>query len=144
MPTASGEVYLTWERPSISGPLASTAGGGDCYSLGYSAPGKLRVDHLVAKYAQTVGDSRSPGAAPRVHPLESARVVSRCGQPWWSVLRYVWLQSDEVAQTVTFSRNITELISIGCFCNEAQLKFIYRNVYRERTNALAIYVYRKL
>jgi integrase len=31
-------------------PLASAAGGGDCYSLGYSAPGRLRLGHLDANY----------------------------------------------------------------------------------------------
>jgi hypothetical protein len=31
-------------------PLASAAGGSDCYSLGYSAPGRLRLDHLDANY----------------------------------------------------------------------------------------------
>jgi hypothetical protein len=36
-------------------PLASATGGGDCYSLGYSAPGRRRLDHLVAKSRQIAG-----------------------------------------------------------------------------------------
>lgn len=43
-------------------------------------------DPSFVRDTQTVGDSRSPGAAPRAHPLGSARVGSRCGQRWWSAL----------------------------------------------------------
>ncbi len=38
------------------------------------------------KYARTVGDSRSPGATPRLRLLGSGRVGFRCGQAWWSTL----------------------------------------------------------
>jgi hypothetical protein len=38
----------------------------------------------VVRHAQTVGERRSPGAALPAHPWGSARVGSRCGQPWWS------------------------------------------------------------
>jgi hypothetical protein len=31
-------------------PLASAAGGGDCYLLGYSAPRRLRLGHLYTNY----------------------------------------------------------------------------------------------
>jgi hypothetical protein len=42
-------------------PLASAAGGGDCYSLGYSASGMLRLDRLDANYVR---------ASARVQPMQ--------------------------------------------------------------------------
>ena len=51
--------------------------------------GRRDTDRLCAKYARTVGDSRSPWPSPRVHPLGSARAGFRGGQPWWSALTCV-------------------------------------------------------
>ena len=49
-------------------------------------PASPTRDLLLAKYARTVGYGRSPGTEPCAHPLGSARVESRCGQPWWSAI----------------------------------------------------------
>ena len=46
-------------------------------------------DPALVRHTNTVGDSRSSGAAPRGHPLESALVGSRCGKPWWSAFAHV-------------------------------------------------------
>jgi hypothetical protein len=64
-------------------PLASTAGTGDSYSLGYSAPGRLRLGHLDANYW------RVPARGQPVQP--SACADARLGQPqrvWVAVPRW--------------------------------------------------------
>jgi hypothetical protein len=43
-------------------------------------------DPLLAKYAQAVGQRRSPGLVITARPSGSARVGSRSGQPWWSAI----------------------------------------------------------
>ena len=58
------------------------------HSWADSARGRLlaSAEPLRAKYVQAVGQRRSPGLVRTARPSGSARVGSRCGQPWWSAI----------------------------------------------------------
>ena len=59
--------------------LASTAGTGDCYSLGYSAPGRLRLGHLDANLlARPCSRPNGPGRRKRGSLPRTAVVGMGC------------------------------------------------------------------